>query len=220
MVALSTRQRSRSLAALADRTRRSRAMATQDPNRARRFSLPDLEDERVDEAITAFLHGPKHKRGRPDEPASPIAAGNPFGTIQNRMAWMEALRRESARNLRYRRPAAVMVVAGVPSVASPEASVWLKRVAGPIAHAVQRGVRETDLVTRTAEARFQVLLPETTGREAARVAERVEADCEIWLQAIGAPISLRSAVAAATTDLTLESALARAVETIDRSDRG
>jgi truncated hemoglobin YjbI len=194
-------------------------MATPDSNRARRFSLPDLGDERVDEAITAFLSGPKHKRGRPDGPAIQSAADNPFGSIQNRVAWMEALRRESARNLRYRRPAAVMVVAGVPSVTSPEASAWLKRVAGPIAHAVQRGIRETDLVTRTAEARFQVLLPETTGREAARVAERVEADCEIWLRAIGAPIVLRSAAAGATTDSTLESALARALETIERPDR-
>src|SRR3990172_8865785 len=105
-------------------------MATPESSRARRFSLPDLANDRADEAITAFLTGPSRRRGRPGG-----GAGGP----------------------------------------------------APIAHAIHRGIRETDFVTRTAGARFQILLPETSASEAAHVADRVVADCDVWLQAIGAP---------------------------------
>ncbi len=40
-------------------------MATSESNRARRFALPDLEDERTGESIEAFLEGPEFRRSRP-----------------------------------------------------------------------------------------------------------------------------------------------------------
>jgi PleD family two-component response regulator len=190
-------------------------MAISESNRVRRFSLPDLADERVDLAITAFLEGPDKRRGRPRGGAVHQSPADPLAALQNRLAWNEALRRESARILRYHRPAAVIVVAGEPRGNTAEANGWLDRVAGPIAHALQRGIRQTDLVTRTASARFQVLLPETTGPEAAHIADRVVADCDVWLNVIRAPIALRVAVAEATPDMTLEAALDRALAALE-----
>lgn len=178
-------------------------------NRARRHSLPTLDDdERGTESISAFLSGPQQRRGRP-EPAAAVAT-NPFAALETRIAWLEAFQREAARGQRYRRSSAIVVIAGEPTTPSPEATSWLGRVAGPIAHAVKRGTRETDLVTRTGDARFQVLLPETTAPEAAHVAERVVADCEVWLRAVGAPVRLR-ATSAAARDGNLEAALEKAL---------
>jgi GGDEF domain-containing protein len=190
-------------------------MTTPETNRARRFSLPDLANERADEAISAFLTGPARRRGRPGGSTAATDRGNPFAALENRLAWTEALRRESARSLRYRRPTAVMVIAGRPAADTPLAHDWLGRVAGPIAHALRRGIRETDLVTRTASASFQVLLPETTGPEAAHIAERVLADCDVWIQAVGAPVTLRAAAAGTTPEITLDAALDLALRTAD-----
>jgi GGDEF domain-containing protein len=190
-------------------------MANPDPSRARRFSLPDLANERADEAISAFLSGPDRRRGRPGRDSGTTSRGNPFAALENRLAWTEALRRENARALRYRRPTAVMVLAGRPTADTPTAHDWLGRVAGPVAHALRRGIRETDLVTRTASASFQVLLPETTEAEAAHVADRVLTDCEVWLHAVGAPVRLRVATAGTTPEVTLDAALAHALRTVD-----
>jgi PleD family two-component response regulator len=190
-------------------------MANPETNRARRFSLPDLGNERADEAISAFLTGPDRRRGRPGGMTLATDRGNPFAALENRLAWTEALRRESARSLRYRRPTAVMVIAGQPAAETPQANDWLGRVAAPIAHALRRGTRDTDLVTRTALASFQVLLPETTGPEAAHVADRVLADCDVWLHAVGAPVTLRAATAGTTPEFTLDAALEQALKAID-----
>lgn len=190
-------------------------MANPDTNRARRFSLPDLGNERADEAISAFLTGPERRRGRPGGSNGSMDRGNPLAALENRLAWTEALRRESARSLRYRRPTAVMVIAGRPAAEHPQAQDWLGRVAGPIAHALRRGIRDTDLVTRTGNASFQVLLPETTGPEAAHVADRVLADCDVWLRAVGAPVTLRAAAAGTTSEVTLDTALDRALKEVD-----
>ena len=191
-----------------------------DPSRVRRFSLPDLADERVDESIRLFLSGPEHRRGRRESAVAPGVGGHSFATLETRVAWVEALRRESARSTRYQRPAAVMVIAGEAITDSLEARAWLARVAGPIAHAVRRGTRETDLVTRTGDARFQVLLPETTGPEAAHVAERVLADCDVWLTAARAPVTVRASSAATSSDSTLEAALDRVLATMDAPRTG
>lgn len=189
-------------------------MTTSESSRVRRFALPDLADERVDEAISAFLTGPTRRRGRPGGGAAAPIAGNPVLALETRIDWMEALGRESARSQRYRRPAAVIVVAGEPTVDTAHAQEWLARVAGPIAHAIHRGIRETDLATRTAGAQFQILLPETTGPEAAHIADRVVADCDVWLQAVGAPVVVRASSAGTTPETTLEAALDQALGSI------
>jgi hypothetical protein len=188
-------------------------MATPASNRARRFSLPDMADERVEESIDAFLTGPARRRGRPEDEA-PTPSVLPFGGLETRVAWTDALRRESARNLRYRRPVAVAVIAARPSGRVP-VDGWVGRIAGPIAHTIRRGTRETDLVTRAADARFQILMPETTGPEAQRLAARLTADCRVWLEAMGAPIEIHAAAVSATPHTTLEVALERALAQVE-----
>lgn len=191
---------------------------TENPSRTRRFSLPDLADDRVEGAVTAFLHGPQRGRGRP-EPAVDPATDAPFTRLETRIAWMEALRRESARQARYRRHTAVVVLAVEASARPVTSDPWVTRVMGPVAHALRRGLRETDLVTRASDGRFYVLMPETTAREAMRVADRVIADCRVWLTAMDAPVRLRSAVVAASNDVTVEDALDRAIATLGGASR-
>lgn len=182
-------------------------------SRTRRFSLPDLADDRVEGAVTAFLHGPERGRGRPDAP-SVQGAGNPFAGLETRIAWTEALKRESARQQRYRRHTAILVLVVEPSLRPQTADSWVARVMAPVAHSLRRNLRETDLVTRASDVRFQVLMPETSAKEAQRVADRVIADCGIWLRAMDAPVVLRSSVAAASHDLTVEQALERAIAAV------
>lgn len=198
-------------------------------NRSRRFSMPDLGDERVDEAITAFLSGPEHPEGEASAAAikgrdlPEVARGrrvHPLAAIAKHDAWLKALERESRRSQRYGRPAAVLVIVGLPATETDEARAWVGRVADPIAHSVRRGVRASDLATRTGAATFQVLLPETTDREAKHAAERMMADCRVWLQAIDAPVILRWAAVGSMPGVPLESALARAHEEIQRSGWG
>ncbi|MEW5990191.1 MAG: hypothetical protein AB1736_02445 [Chloroflexota bacterium] len=189
-------------------------MAASDASRSRRFSLPALADARAEESIDAFLTGPLRRRGRAIDP-TPRPLGDPLAGLTPRIAWLEALERESARHRRYRRPAAVVIVAAGPAGRGRPVDGWLGRVAGPIAHAVHRGLRETDLVARTSEATFQVLMPETTAREAARVAARVAADCDVWLRAVDAPVAVRTASAATAHDMSLEAAFEKARTAIE-----
>jgi hypothetical protein len=194
---------------------RSRPFTTSDTTRSRRFALPELDDARADAAIDAFLAGPQARRGRRDAGASTgRAAGDRLAVaLESRVDWNRALLNESARSQRYRRPASVVVIrAEVRPGAEDELA--LSRLAGPIGHAIRRGARDIDHVTRAAEGRFQVLLPETSEDEAAQFAERVVADCEIWLHATGGPVLLRTAVGSATGDRTLESALESAIEAL------
>jgi len=195
----------------------SRLLTTSESGRSRRFALPDLDDARADAAIDAFLAGPQARRGRrgPSDGATNRRPGERLAVaLESRVDWNHALLRESARSERYRRPASVVViVAGVRPGAEDEFA--LSRLAGPIGHAIRRGARDTDHVTRASEGRFQILMPETSEDEAAQFAERVIADCDIWLRATGGPLLLRTAVAGATQERSLESALEYAIESLE-----
>jgi GGDEF domain-containing protein len=140
-----------------------------------------------------------------------------FDGVESRVSWMEALRRENARQLRYRRAASVVVFEATALTRIDDAGDWVGRIAGPIAHTIRRAARQTDRVTRASDTRFQVLLPETTEADAAHFAERVLADCAVWLGAMHAPVTVRASAAAATatSEASLEDALARALEALD-----
>lgn len=189
---------------------------TADSPRAHRFSLPQLDDPRSDEAIDALLAGAERHRGRPA--SEPIAMGDrhAFEGLENRIAWMDALRREDARQQRYRRAASIVVIEARALSRSSGADDWLSRSAGPIAHTIRRAARQTDRITRTSETRFLVLLPETSEVDASHFAERVLTDCAVWLNAANAPITVRASAAAATatSELSLEDALGRALEAL------
>jgi len=187
------------------------SMASPDPNRARRFALPDLDDARAGESIDAFVTGPKRRRGRSGtDLASDGRREDPLVRLDNRITWREALRRESARSERYRRPASVVVLGAELRPGIDESEASMDRLVRPIAHVLSRSSRETDHVTRAGDARFMVLPPETAEEDAAHFAERVVEDCEVWLSATRTPVYLRVTVAAASTEQTLEEAFERA----------
>src|SRR5258706_12592586 len=118
-------------------------MATSESTRARRFALPDLEDERTGESIEAFLEGPGVRRGRPSartgtdagsSVAGNVASRSPgdFRSLPGRLEWTAALDRESARAARYSRPAAVAIVELKPDRAQQSIDPSLRTIAGPI----------------------------------------------------------------------------------------
>ena len=133
-------------------------MAADKSSRTRRFALPDLADERAEGVIEAYIRSPERGHRREAEAArQPAGAANPLLALDNRIAWNEALKREDARHRRYCRPSAVVVVGIQPRARAVDRDDWVNRLAGPIAHVLRRGARETDLVTRATEGRFQVL---------------------------------------------------------------
>ena len=170
-----------------------------------------MHDPRTDEAIDALLAGRARRRGRPVTALVPTDAPRPFIGLETRLAWTDALKRESARQQRYGRAASIVVFEIEPLTDIARTAGWLERIAAPVAHAVRRGARETDLVTRAAPGLFQVLLPETSESEAAAFADRVVADCHVWVEAMAAPVTIRAAAAATTGDLNLEETLERAL---------
>jgi hypothetical protein len=207
-------------------------LATSESTRARRFALPDLEDERADEVIEAFLEGPDVRRYRPPLLTSGVpstttvlevasrAAATPrsttdIRTIPGRIEWTAALERESARAARYGRPASVAIVELRPDRPGFLVDPWLRSLAGPIARVLRQGTRATDLVARVADTRFQVLMPETPETGAGRFAERVAGECRTIIQTSGAPVAVRLSVAAATEDHSLDEALAQALRSIE-----
>jgi hypothetical protein len=194
----------------------SGAIVTAEQPRAHRFALPRLDDPRTDEAIDALLAGAERHRGRPATEPLAIGGRQAFEGLESRVAWMEALRREDARQARYRRAASVVIFEATALTRTDAADDWLNRIAGPIAHTVRRAARQTDRVTRATDNRSQVLLPETSEADAARFAQRVLADCAVWLNAMHAPVAVRASAAAATatSEASLEDALDRALEAL------
>jgi GGDEF domain-containing protein len=195
-------------------------MATSESTRARRFALPDLDDERTGESIEAFLEGPEVRRGRPSPRPAMRAAPTPrpsgdLRTLPGRLEWNAALERESLRAARYGRPAAVAIVELKPDRAGQSVDPWLKSIAGPIARTLRGDSRATDLVARVASARFQMLLPETSEAGAERLAERVAAGCRTLIESTGAPVSVRVSVAGTGLDTSLHAALDEALRSIE-----
>jgi diguanylate cyclase (GGDEF)-like protein len=186
-------------------------MAAPDSNRVRRFALPEMEDSRADALIDAFVAGPKRRRGRPStDTANGGRRADPLVRLDNRVTWHEALRRESARSERYRRPASVVVLGAEFRPGMDRSEISVDRLVRPIAHVLSRSSRETDHVTRASEVQFMVLLPETAEHDAAQFAERIVEDCDVWLAATRTPVYFRVTVAAATDDETLQQAFERA----------
>jgi hypothetical protein len=136
-------------------------------------------------------------------------------TLPGRLEFGAALERESLRSARYGRPASVAIVELVPGRPSQQIDIWLRSLAGPVSRALRQGARATDLVARTANARFQVLLPETSEAGAGRFAERISAACQGSIDSAGAPVAVRVTVAVASPDHSLEEALAHAIQSIE-----
>jgi hypothetical protein len=151
------------------------------------------------------------------DPRRGLAVHRPIDlrTLPGRLEFGAALERESLRSARYGRPACVAIVELVPERQSQQIDVWLHSLAGPVSRTLRQGARATDLVARTANARFQVLLPETAEAGAGRFAERISSACQRSIDATGAPVAVRVTVAVSTPDHSLEEALAHALQSIE-----
>ena len=136
-------------------------------------------------------------------------------TLPGRLEFGAALERESLRAARYGRPACVAIVELVPERQSQQIDIWLRSLAGPVSRSLRQSTRATDLVARMANARFQVLLPETPEAGAGRFAERVSTVCQTSIDDTGAPVAVRVTVAVSTPDHSLEEALAHALRSIE-----
>ena len=150
------------------------------------------------------------------KPASVLARSvTDIRTIPGRLEFSLALERESARAARYGRPASVAIVELVPERPNHAVDIWLRSLAGPVARTLRSGSRTTDLVARVANARFQVLLPETPEAGADRFAERVTSACQSSIDDSGAPVSVRVTIAVATPEHSLQEALSHALQSIE-----
>jgi GGDEF domain-containing protein len=192
-------------------------MGTSESTRARRFALPDLADERTGESIEAFLHGRGSKSAAPAAAASHPLAGDAVAlrSMPGRIEWNAAIERETARSIRYERPAAVAVLELRPLRSSAAMDSWLRVHAAPLGRVLLRGSRATDVVARVATTRFHVLLPETTAQAARDFVERVVGECQEQLRADGAPIRVAAGLAASSPEVPLRDAVAQAARSLE-----
>ena len=203
------------------------------------------DDQRVDQAIESFLEGPtvrrnrpavrRKRRGYPNTGSAKPAAGTAvipvpqpdarrlavprpavdIRTLPGRLEFGAALERESLRSARYGRPASVAIVELIPERQNQAIDVWLRSLAGPVSRTLRQSTRMTDLGARMANARFQVLLPETAEAGAGRFAERLSSVCQTSIDAAGAPVAVRVTVAVASPDHSLQEALEHALQSIE-----
>jgi GGDEF domain-containing protein len=176
------------------------------PRRSRKFVLPEhhhdeRDDERTAEQIEAFLVGPTAvpRRTAPVEGRvrRPIV-------LDTRPDWVAAFRHEAARHARYGRPASVLIIEldGDGSTGDND------RVAAALGNAIRAEARETDRAVRIGARSFRVLLPETSGRAARALAERLGRAVAAGANGSADTVDVRFEVATASRAGTLEQALA------------
>lgn len=135
--------------------------------RTRKFTLPEHHhQERTREKITAFLDGPTRRR-RP----SGRRTRRPPIEFESVVSFVAGLRREAARQARYGRPTAVLVMAVVTDPRSIGAADAADR---RLTEVISHEARETDRAARSAVGRSLVMLPETGEEEAGHLANRIE----------------------------------------------
>jgi hypothetical protein len=187
--------------------RRQRPTARKRPRR----SYPNSSNRKTTATAVVPASEPDPRRGV----AGAMRPVTDIRTIPGRLEFNAALERESMRSARYGRPASVAIVELVPQRVSQQVDIWLRSLAGPVSRTLRQSARATDLVARVANARFQVLLPETPEAGAGRFAERVSTACQTSIDDAGAPVAVRVRVAVATPDHSLEEALAHALQSIE-----
>jgi hypothetical protein len=167
--------------------------------RPRRFALPAHDDHRAVDTIDALL-GPRN-RADADIHEAERGSGRPgadstFGGLDPRLAFLDAVHREDDRVRRYRRPAAVAVLAIAGPNGTPVSPAHLDRGSWRLIDAATRVVRSTDRVARVGPDRLQLLMPETRLRSAERVVERIRAHWEERIAHDELPLRLVTAIAA------------------------
>ena len=179
--------------------------------RRKRRGYPNTGSAKPAAAGTAVVPAPEPDARRMAVPRPAVD----IRTLPGRLEFGAALERESLRSARYGRPASVAIVELIPERQNLAIDIWLRSLAGPVSRTLRQSTRMTDLVARMANARFQVLLPETPESGAGRFAERVSSVCQSSIDAAGAPVAVRVTVAVATPDHSLQEALEHALQSIE-----
>jgi hypothetical protein len=178
------------------------------PRRVKKFVLPEHHhdeqlDERATEHIEAFLDGPEANLRRRAEdvkrPRRPIE-------LDTRPDWMAALRLEDARHVRYGRPVSVLLI----ELRQGAHGSAVDRIARRLGDVIRAEARETDRAVRTGALTFRVLLPETGGRAARSLAERLDRGFRAGADGLAGPVELCVEVATALRTGTLDEAIAEA----------
>jgi GGDEF domain-containing protein len=160
-------------------------------------------DERTAEHIEAFIDGPvTSPKNRPpglERDRRPIE-------LETRQDWTAALHHEGARHARYGRPASVLLIglSGRPHDAAVD------RIARTIANVIRAEARETDRAVRTGALSFRLLLPETSGRSARSLAQRLDRAYVADRNGRSNGVALCVEVASPPRNTTLEDALSEA----------
>lgn len=163
----------------------------------------ELGDGRTAEHIEAFIDGPvmPHKSRPPglERDRHPIE-------LETRQDWTAALHHEGARHARYGRPASVLLIglSGRPHDAAVD------RIARTIANVIRAEARETDRAARTGALSFRLLLPETSGRSARSLAQRLDLAYVADPDGRSDGVALCVEVASPPRNTTLEDALSEA----------
>ena len=187
------------------------------PRRSRKFVLPEHHhDEQVDdrsaERIEAFIEGPD---ATPRRRTTTITRERRPLELDTRPDWTAAFRHEGARHARYGRSASVLLI----DLGGSLEGAAVDQAAHRLADVIRHEARETDRAVRVGALSFRVLLPETGGRAARRLAERLDrafrADTEGQDRVAGIQLCVEVATPARTASL--EDALAEAEARLARS---
>jgi len=178
------------------------------PRRARKFVLPEHHhdeqlDERAAEHIEAFLDGPE---ATPRRRAEDLKRARRPIELDTRPDWLAAVRFEGARHLRYGRPVSVLLIELRQAVHGSGADGIARR----LGDVIRAEARETDRAVRTGALTFRVLLPETGGRAARALAERLDRGFRVGADGPSGPAELCVEVATAPRGETLEDAVVEA----------
>ncbi len=163
-----------------------------------RFALPAHDDHRAVGTIDALIRSPAPSDAEAhadDRGRGRAGAMSAFGGLDSRLSFLDAIRREDERVRRYRRPAAVAVLAIVSQSTNGRRAADLERGSWRLVEATTRIVRETDRVARVGPGRLELLLPETRTRQAERVVERIRARWEQRMSGEAGDLRLVTAVA-------------------------
>lgn len=156
---------------------------------------------------------------RADEPAeaehddAPDVVGNPLVDpptgLDSPLFWSHAIHAESARTVRYGRPATVVLAEldGLERLVDRFGQDAADRLVLAVAAAIRRDTRSADRVARLGPGEFGVLLPETDEVQAINFVERVRSATDLWLEAGAVAVRLAIGWANVGADQSLEVAL-------------
>lgn len=171
-------------------------------NQRDRFVMPPDDDYPSTKSIEDFLSAGQRRVER--ESMVDEQTG-----LETGFAWEMAVDREEKRVARYGKSVTVVVAEldRLEALAARLGTDNADRLVPPVATTLRRLARAADLVARTGNARFQVLMPETDEIQAINYVERVRDACDMWLDAAAVSVHLVAGWASAGSGVTIRDAM-------------